>query len=82
MSQTVEEFVKPGQLKNLISMVKLRWESTTIAGTLQRLVLGVKESGATPLAQIRDGSTALSQFVLQHMNVKKVTHLVSHILAV
>ena len=76
MSQLVEELVKSGQNKNLMSTTIPRWESTTTAGTL----LGIqKESGATPLIQIRNGSTALSHSVLQHMIVKKVIHLVAHI---
>ena len=75
MSQLVEELVKSGQNKNLMSTTIPRWESTTTAGTL----LGIlKESGATPLIQISDGSTALSQSV-QHMIVKKDIHLDSHI---
>ena len=41
-------------------MIILRWGSTTTAGTL--LVIP-KESGATPLTLIRDGSTALFQSV-------------------
>ena len=58
--QLVEELVNPGQNKNLMSIQIPKWESTTTAGTL----LGIlKESGATPLIQISDGSTALSQSV-------------------
>ena len=57
----------------------MRWESTTIAGTLLGLL---EESGASPLIQIRHGSSALFHSVLQHMIVKKVIHLVPIIMAV
>ena len=56
----VEELVKSGQHKNLMSPHILRWESTTSAGTQTGIL---KESGATLLIQISDGSTALSQSV-------------------
>ena len=62
MSQKAEELVRSGQPYNLMSMTILMWESTTIAG----IILGIlKESGVTPLTQISDGSTALSQYVRQ-----------------
>ena len=62
MSQKAEELVRSGQPRNLMSMTILMWESTTIAG----IILGIlKESGVTPLTQISDGSTALSQYVRQ-----------------
>ena len=37
----------------------------------------LKESGATPLIQIRNGSTALSRDVMQHTTVKEVIRWVS-----
>ena len=60
--QLVVELVNPGQNKNLMSIQIPKWESTTSAGTLMGIL---EESGATPLIQISDGSTALSQSVHQ-----------------
>ena len=60
MSQKAEELVRLGQPRNLMIARILVWESTTIAG-IQMGIL--KESGATPLTQISDGSTALSLYV-------------------
>ena len=62
MSQQAEELVRHGQPRNLMSMTLLMWESTTIAGILMIILM---ESGASPLIQISDGSTALSLYVRQ-----------------
>ena len=62
MSQLVEEIARSGQPRNLMIAGIQSWEGTTIAGTLMEIL---KESGATPLIQIRIGSTALFQYVLQ-----------------
>ena len=82
MSRLVEELVKSGQPHNLMCPNILMWvkwkilrrESTIIAESL--LVVVLLESGATPLTQIRDGNSALSQFVMQHTTVSKVIHWV------
>ena len=62
MSQLVEELVRSGQPRNLMSTHILMWESTTIAGILMGIL---EESGASPLIQRSNGSTALFQAVLQ-----------------
>ena len=62
MSLTVEGLAKFGQPQNLTSMNLLGREITTAAGTLAG---EVEVSGATPLIQIRDGSSALFQSVEQ-----------------
>ena len=76
MSQLVEELVKSGQPRNLMIAGILRRESTTIAETLMGIL---KESGATPLTQLENGSTALFQFVVQHTTVRKAIHWVKAI---
>ena len=79
MSQPVEGLAKSGQPRILMSMHIPSWETITTAGTQ---VGASEESGATPLIQMCYGSPALSRSVLQRMIVKKVTHLVSLMLAV
>ena len=74
MSQQVGELAKCGEILRCQG-----WESTTIAGTQ----IGLLEVlGATPLILTSTGSSALSRGVVQLMIAKKVTHWVSHILAV
>ena len=70
MSQLVEGLVKSGQRHSLmIIMTILMWESTTTA----EILMGVlKESGATPLTQIRNGSTAMSKDAMQHTTVRRL----------
>ena len=74
MSQQVGELARCGQILRWQG-----WESTTIAETQ----IGLLEVlGATPLILTSTGSSALSRGVVQLMIAKKVTHWVSHILAV
>ena len=61
VTQQVEGLAKCGQLRSLTNTLSLGWESTTTAGTQQGTL---KESGATPLTQIGDGSIVLFQSVL------------------
>ena len=79
MSQQVEELAKPGQLNSLMAILSLSWEIISTAGTQ---VGTLEESGATPLIQICDGSTALSHSVPRRMIVKKVHYLASLMLAI
>ena len=74
MSQLVGELVKSGQRHNLMSTDLLMWESTAIAGI--QLDFWMQESGATPLIQISDGSTALFHIVMQYTTVRKAIHWV------
>ena len=61
-SLLAEGLVRFGQHHNLMSTTLLMWESTTTVG----IQMGtLKESGVTPLIQIRNGSTALSRYVNQ-----------------
>ena len=61
MSQLVEGLVKSGQHNNLMSiLLEQSWESTTTAGIQMETL---KESGATPLIQISDGTIALFPYV-------------------
>ena len=69
MSQLVEELVKPGQHKNLMSTLLLGWETTTTAELIT--MTPDMESGATPPIQINDGSYAMFQNVKQTMNSKQ-----------
>ena len=70
MSQQAEGLVKTGQCQNLMPPPILMWEgweiprleSTTIAGIQVEIL---EESGAIPLIQKSDGSTALSHFAPQ-----------------
>ena len=88
ITRLVGDLVKPGQHQNLMSpgglmlgrWERLRRETTTIVGT--QIPTCLEESGATPLIQIRDGSSALFHLVLKHTIVKKVIHRVSHMLAI
>ena len=76
MSQLGEGLVKPGQYNTHIRTIFLMWGSTTIAG----IPMGLVESGATPLIQIIDGTTALFQNVTHtHTTVRKAIRLVSAI---
>ena len=60
MSQKVEKLVRSGQHRNLMIVGIPSWESTITAGILMGML---EESGATPLTQMRSGSTALFQNV-------------------
>ena len=62
MLQLAEELVKSGQHQNLMLANTPIWESTTTAGILMAIPV---ESGAIPLTQMSNGSTALSQYVSQ-----------------
>ena len=74
MSQKAEELVRSGQPRNLIKACILTWEITTVAGILMIILM---ESGASPLTQMSNGSTALSLYVRHQpvlrliMNVRK-----------
>ena len=76
MSQLVERLVRSGQLHNLMGTIILMWESTITAGIQMGILM---EFGASPLILRNNGSTALSQDVMQHTNVKKVIPWVSAI---
>ena len=57
-----------------MAIILKRWESITIAGTQMGILV---ESGAIPLIQTSNGSTAMFQSVLLHTIAKKVSHLES-----
>ena len=62
MSRLVEGLARSGQHNNLMSiLLEQNWESTTTAGIQMETL---KESGATPLIQISDGTIALFPHVL------------------
>ena len=73
MSQLVGELVKCGQQNNrIMSTALLMWESITTAGI--QVVRKKVESGASPLIQIRNGSTALFHIAIEHTNAKISIH--------
>ena len=75
MSQLVGYLANSGQPHNLMCPNILMWESITTAGIQIQIIM--EASGATPLIQIGDSSTALSQYVMQHTTVKEVIRWVS-----
>ena len=76
MSQLVGELVRSGQPHNLKSIPTLMSESTIIAESLLEVVQA-QESGATRPIQIRDWSSALFRYVIQHTTVRKAIRWVS-----
>ena len=77
MSQLVEELVRSEQHNNLMGiLLEQNTESTIIAGIRIEIL---KESGAIPLTQLKNGSIALFQFVVQHTTARKAIHWVSTI---
>ena len=62
MSRLVGKLVKSGQYNNIVSTHFLIWESRTTVGIRMGTLV---ESGASPLTQINNGSTALFQMCLK-----------------
>ena len=61
MSRLVEELVEYGHHCNLMKSGILSWVGSTTSAGIQMQIL--MESGATPLTQTWNGSTALFQYV-------------------
>ena len=72
------ELVRSGQSQNLMRMDSLDM-STTIADSLL-VVTVLKESSATPLTQMSDGSPALFHIVMQHTAVRTGIRMVDMVI--